>query len=85
MKTYSLLSNLLSVGNIRTEKGECKLYKSDVYSHLEGMKFIIIPPTELNEHFCFEPSFIETVKEYKAHFGNNFYLAATRYQGDDSF
>ncbi len=84
MKAYSLLSNLLSVGNIRVEKGECKLYKADVYSHSEGMKFIIIPPTELNELFCFEQSFIETVKEYKAHFGNNVYLAVTRYyQGDD--
>ena len=84
IKAYSLLSNLLSIGNIRAEKGDCKLFKADVYSHSEGIKFIIIPPTELNELFYFEPSFIETIKEYKAHFGNNVYLSATRYyQGDD--
>ncbi len=28
---YSRLSNLLTVGNLRAEKGECHLYKADVY------------------------------------------------------
>ncbi len=30
---YSRLSNLLTVGNLRAEKGECYLYKADVYEH----------------------------------------------------
>ncbi len=28
---YSQLSNLLTTGNLRAEKGECHLYKTDVY------------------------------------------------------
>ena len=28
---YSQLSNLLTTGNLRAEKGECHLYKEDVY------------------------------------------------------
>src|SRR5688500_9546622 len=30
---YARLSALLSLGNLRTEKGKCHLYKSDVYAH----------------------------------------------------
>jgi error-prone DNA polymerase len=41
---YARLSGLLSDGNIRAEKGECYLYKEDVYKYAEGIKFIIVPP-----------------------------------------
>jgi error-prone DNA polymerase len=37
IKAYSRLSNLLTVGNLRAEKGECHLYKQDVYEHAEGL------------------------------------------------
>src|SRR5947208_13645289 len=47
-EAYSLLSNLLSVGNLRAEKGECHLYKADVYEHSKGVKFIALPPAKLN-------------------------------------
>jgi error-prone DNA polymerase len=30
---YSRLSNLLTTGNLRAEKGKCFLYKKDVYEH----------------------------------------------------
>ena len=40
---------LLTTGNLRAEKGECHLYKADVYEHANGIKFIVVPPTELNE------------------------------------
>ncbi|MFM8742280.1 MAG: PHP domain-containing protein, partial [Cytophagales bacterium] len=33
---YSRISNLLTVGNLRTEKGKCSLYKTDVYAHAKG-------------------------------------------------
>src|SRR5688572_21750278 len=33
LEAYSQLSNLLTVGNLRTEKGQCHLYKADVYAH----------------------------------------------------
>jgi error-prone DNA polymerase len=82
---YSLLSNLLTLGNSRAEKGECHLYKADVYKYKKGMKFIVLPPNELNAAFEFEPQFEDALKEYSRAFGNNFYIAVSRrYQGDDS-
>src|ERR1700712_5352960 len=43
-KAYSLLSNLLTAGNLRAEKGECHLYKADVYQHAANVKFVVLPP-----------------------------------------
>src|SRR5258708_16061062 len=37
---YTQLSALLTIGNLRAEKGECHLYKADVYDHAKGVKFI---------------------------------------------
>src|SRR3954464_4672038 len=54
---YSQLSNLLTAGNRRAEKGECYLYKADVYKHGKGVKFVALPPDKLNETFEFDPSF----------------------------
>jgi error-prone DNA polymerase len=83
-EAYSRLSALLTTGNLRAEKGECHLYKADVYAHAEGMKFIAIPPDALNEQFDFEASFKKDLKEYQEVFGANLYLAASRsYNGDD--
>ena len=82
---YTKLSALLTVGNLRTEKGKCDLYKADVYRHAEGSKFIVVPPSGLNSEFEFEPCFEKTLKEYKSVFESNLYIAASRrYQGDDS-
>src|SRR6267154_2511715 len=39
ISAYSLLSNLLTVGNLRTEKGKCELYKAAVYEYSKGLKF----------------------------------------------
>lgn len=82
---YSLLCNLLTLGNRRAVKGECHLYKTDVYKYSADVKFIVVPPAGLNELFDFDTSFSVALKEYKNAFGNNLYIAATRrYQGDDS-
>lgn len=82
---YSQLSNLLTTGNQRAEKGECYLYKTDVYKYTKGVKFVVLPPDKLNEAFEFELSFENTLKQYLPIFGNNLYIAASRrYQGDDS-
>ena len=82
---YSRLSNLLTTGNLRAEKGECHLYKSDVYAHCQGVKFVVLPPDTLNPNFEFDPSFETAVKEYSSALKGNIYLAAPRrYQGDDS-
>ncbi len=82
---YSLLCNLLSTGNLRAEKGECFLYKADVFAHAKGIKFIVIPPDKLTEHFDIDASFKNHLQEYKTHLQNDLYLAASRYyRGDDS-
>jgi error-prone DNA polymerase len=83
-EAYSTLSGLLTVGNLRAEKGECHLYKKDIYEHAEGMKFIVIPPDELNVNFEFEASFQSHLKEYSEALGPKLYIAASRsYRGDD--
>ncbi|SHN23369.1 error-prone DNA polymerase [Chitinophaga sp. CF418] len=81
---YSRLCGLLTKGNLRAEKGDCHLYKKDVYEHAEGMKFIAVPPDQLTTSFDFETPFKEALKEYGKHLGSQLYLAATRsYLGDD--
>src|SRR5688500_16952697 len=37
-KAYTRISALLTTGNMRAEKGQCHLYKNDVYSHAKGSK-----------------------------------------------
>jgi error-prone DNA polymerase len=82
---YSLLCNLLSMGNLRAEKGKCFLNKTDVYRYSKDIKFIIIPPNILNETFDFDDSFKKDLPEYKSAFGDNCYIAASRYyHGDDA-
>ena len=81
---YSQLCNLLSIGNLRAEKGDCHLYLQDVFTHAAGTKFIVLPPTTLNELFDFEPSFASELETLKKTLGDHVYLAASRYyQGDD--
>ena len=82
---YSQLSSLLSVGNLRAEKGECHLYKEDVYNYAKGVKLIVIPPAVLNSGFEFELTFKKALEEYKEIFDNDLYIAASRrYSGDDN-
>jgi len=81
---YSRLSNLLTIGNLRTEKGQCQLYKGDVYQHAKGIKFVVIPPTALNEVFEFDTSFIKTLAAYRDNLGDSLLIAASRiYLGYD--
>ena len=49
------------------------------------VKFVVLPPAELNELFDFDSSFANSLKEYRAVFGTDLYIAASRrYHGDDS-
>ncbi|MEJ7740302.1 MAG: error-prone DNA polymerase [Chitinophagaceae bacterium] len=81
---YSQLCSLLTAGNLRAEKGECLLYKADVYQYAKGMKFIVLPPPVLNELFDFDASFKKVLQKYRDVFGEHLYLAASRsYLGDD--
>ncbi len=81
---YAGLSGLLSEGNLRAEKGECHLYKADVYRYAKGLKFILIPPASLNSAFEFEQDFVLALQEYKTELGDALYLGAIRsYQASD--
>ena len=82
---YSHLSEILTIGNLRTEKGECHLYKNDVYNYSRGIKFIAVPPLSLTGMFQFEDSFENAIKEYKDVFGDELYIGASRrYNGNDA-
>ena len=84
LPAYSRLTNLLTTGNLRTEKGKCELYCNDVYAHAKGSKFIVVPP-DLNRMFEFDQSFVNTVKEYRDVFGDHLSIAASRlYNGNDA-
>ncbi|PQJ09390.1 error-prone DNA polymerase [Flavipsychrobacter stenotrophus] len=84
-EAYGRLSGLLSEGNRRTEKGQCHLYKKDVYQYSQGIKFIIPPPAALDASFDFDPAFVADIQEYRQALGSNVYLGATRsYQANDS-
>jgi len=82
---YGRISALLTTGNLRAEKGECLLYKRDVYDHAEGSKFVVIPPTSLNASFDFENTFKKDLKECRDVFGEDLYIAGSRaYGGNDA-
>ncbi|MBL7930658.1 MAG: error-prone DNA polymerase [Bacteroidia bacterium] len=84
-EAYSRLSALLTEGNRRAEKGECFLYKADVYRYAKGIKFIMIPPDTLNEAFEIEKTFVSSLQEYASELGPELYLGIVRtYQANDN-
>ncbi len=84
-EAYGRLSALLTVGNRRAEKGQCHLYKADVYKHAEGIVFVMVPPSSLTPSFDIEPDFIKALEEYKRNLGGKLYLGAVRsYQANDA-
>ncbi|MBC8984928.1 error-prone DNA polymerase [Pedobacter sp. N36a] len=83
-EAYGRLSALLTLGNLRTEKGSCHISRADVYAHSKGMIFTLVMPGQLNRRFEYEAGFISAVAQYKEALGAQLYLAATRtYQGND--
>lgn len=82
---YANLSKLLSIGNLRAEKGQCHLYKADVYGHATGIKFIAVPPNTLNTLFELDEAFKTALAEYAKMLRDNLYLGAIRsYQANDN-
>jgi error-prone DNA polymerase len=75
---YARLSGLLSTGNLRAEKGQCHLYKADVYKYAEGMLFIALLPLSLNDVFAFENNFKTALQEYRENLGSALYLGMSR-------
>lgn len=83
LAAYSAISNMLTRGNMRTEKGKCELYKADVFDCFKNIVYIIIPPPVLNNRFQFDESFNLFVHEYRHHFTENFFIGATHYYMGD--
>src|SRR5690606_6028997 len=82
--SYSQLSALLTRGNLRAEKGECHLYKKDVYEHAADTKFIALSPDTLQGDFSLEEDFIRSLEEYQKRLAQNLYLGASfSYRSDD--
>ncbi|MGM9478120.1 error-prone DNA polymerase [Pedobacter sp. GSP4] len=83
-EAYGRLSALLSMGNLRTEKGSCELYKNDVFEYAKGIIFIAIAPDSLSEDFDFQTNFYTSLESYKDALAERLYLAIGRsYQGED--
>ncbi|MBE9583342.1 error-prone DNA polymerase [Mucilaginibacter sp. JRF] len=82
---YARLSALLTLGNLRAEKGKCILYKADVYQHAEGMLFMAIPPEKLGARFELDAGFLADLAEYRKQFGASLYLSTSfTYEGQDA-
>src|SRR5690606_34164082 len=84
-EAYGRLSRLLTKGNRRAEKGQCHLYRADVFECSEGMYFIVVPPDNLTPAFELEPDFVRHITAYREALGSNCCLGAVRtYTGDDA-
>src|SRR3954447_19769340 len=75
---YGRLSRLLSLGKMRSEKGECDLSLSDVTAHQEGIAFIAWPNDDLDD-FEEELPRLRTALPSLAHVA-----ASWLYRGDDA-
>lgn len=84
-EAYGRLSTLLTIGNRKAQKGQCHLYKADVYARSEGIRFIAVPPDKLTATFALEPDYVGHITEYRQALGSNLCLGAMRtYTGDDA-
>ncbi|MBY0534303.1 MAG: error-prone DNA polymerase [Chitinophagaceae bacterium] len=84
LKGYTQLCELLSRGNIRTEKGKCELYKEDLFELLHDCILIMPAPFKLTPIYELEESFVSALLQFKEVFQDRFYMAITRrYQSFD--
>jgi error-prone DNA polymerase len=50
-EAYGRLTRLLTLGQLRSEKGACELHWRDFADHCEGQLVLIVPPARLDEAF----------------------------------
>ena len=50
-EAYGRLTRLLTVGQRRSEKGECELHWEDFLQHAQGQLALVVPPDRLDEAF----------------------------------
>ncbi len=83
-EAYGRLSTLLTLGNMRTEKGQCHLYREDVYRHAQGIIFTAVMPHRLDRRFEFGQAFVDAIAGFREALGSQLYLSITRnYLGND--
>lgn len=82
---YGRLSALLSRGNLRAEKGECLLFRSDVRDFSEGLFLVLLPPRHLNVDFQLSSHYVRELEYYHQQGKNNVYLGVHRtFQANDA-
>jgi len=76
---YGRLSRLLTLGKLRTEKGECEIGFDDLLEYGEGLIFVALPPARPDQVFA------DRLWKLAALKGADAYLAATTlHRGDDT-
>ncbi len=76
---YGRLARLISQGQRRARKGECRLALADVFDHGEGQIVVALPPDEP------DPAFVDHLRLVRRRFGADCRLAAHHlYRGDDA-
>ena len=74
-EAYGRLTRLLTVGQLRSQKGECELHWSDFADHSEGQLVLVVPPGRLDENF-------ETrLRQISSDLQGSVWLAASRSYG----
>jgi error-prone DNA polymerase len=80
LDAYKRLSRLLTLGNRRTEKGQCDIGFDDLAEYAEGLLAIILPPRKPEETV-----FRDRLQKLADLFKGRCYLAASMlYRGDDA-
>lgn len=81
---YAALSAMLSTGNLRAEKGQCHLYKRDVYQYAANSRFVLLPPDSITADFELPDDFLQAATEYRQQLGNALHLGAVcSYKAND--
>ncbi len=72
LTAYGRLSKLLTIGNLRAEKGSCILHLDDLLDHGDDQILIVLPPLSWDERF------VQSLRTLRHAFRGNVYLGATR-------
>jgi error-prone DNA polymerase len=76
---YGRLSQMLTDGKMRSEKGQCMLSRDDLLAYGDGQRLVALPVEQP------DAAFADHLKMLKRRFGRSIYLAAHHlYRGDDA-
>ena len=79
--SYGRLTRLLTIGNLRAEKGDCLLDFADFLEHAEGQRAIIVPPLGVGE--LPDQTLLETVEAIREKCRLVWLAARFVFDGDD--